>query len=351
MTSVRSFSSSSRSSPERIPTARGAPSDLRSRRSKQIQKRGRRLRRRSGSAGICSTQTTQANGAASTSIFAARSRRRFSTIREKPLRRARSPRSALRALQSGAVDLLSRGAPWTQARDTGQQRFFTPPSHFTTDRAFLVAQEAQISVGAGPLGRTICVQQGTSLRTRSRRLFSRARSELSSQSLFPSFEEAAKAYDDEHCEALSGRHYDALALSGRSSRGPAITWCCRTSSRRPRAGRGAPGRRSVVQHRPLDAFRHARRRGVGVTSANADVALKSENPQIRRLLGVDGDHGDGLGLSPIGPIASSNMSAITATCSSAISGRARPRHGAPAERAVVEGRPDVCAAGAVSAEA
>ncbi len=34
-----------------------------------------------------------------------------------------------------------------------------------------------------------------------------------------------------------------------------------------------------------------------VSKANADAALSSENPQIRRLLGVDGAHSDDLGLS------------------------------------------------------
>jgi general L-amino acid transport system substrate-binding protein len=34
-----------------------------------------------------------------------------------------------------------------------------------------------------------------------------------------------------------------------------------------------------------------------IASANADEALQSESPDIRRLLGVDGDFGEGLGLS------------------------------------------------------
>ena len=36
---------------------------------------------------------------------------------------------------------------------------------------------------------------------------------------------------------------------------------------------------------------------LGINSANADDALQSESPDIRRLLGVDGDFGEGLGLS------------------------------------------------------
>ena len=36
---------------------------------------------------------------------------------------------------------------------------------------------------------------------------------------------------------------------------------------------------------------------LGVTSKNVDEMLKSDNPNVRRLLGVEGDQGKGLGLS------------------------------------------------------
>ena len=36
---------------------------------------------------------------------------------------------------------------------------------------------------------------------------------------------------------------------------------------------------------------------LGVTQANVDQMLKSDNPSIRRLLGVEGDFGTGLGLT------------------------------------------------------
>ena len=36
---------------------------------------------------------------------------------------------------------------------------------------------------------------------------------------------------------------------------------------------------------------------LGVTQANVDEKLKSDNPAIRRLLGVEGNFGEGLGLT------------------------------------------------------
>ena len=47
----------------------------------------------------------------------------------------------------------------------------------------------------------------------------------------------------------------------------------------------------------MDALRGRHRRRAGVTQANVDEKLKSDNPSIRRLLGVEGSFGEGLGLT------------------------------------------------------
>jgi general L-amino acid transport system substrate-binding protein len=49
---------------------------------------------------------------------------------------------------------------------------------------------------------------------------------------------------------------------------------------------------------------------LGVTRANVDAKLKSDNPAILRLLGVEGDYGKGLGLSDDGCTESSRRWAI-----------------------------------------
>ena len=60
---------------------------------------------------------------------------------------------------------------------------------------------------------------------------------------------------------------------------------------------GAPGRRPVGRHRALDAERAGRRRGVrrDRREHRGDDGAR-ENPEIRRLLGVEGDLGAMLGL-------------------------------------------------------
>jgi general L-amino acid transport system substrate-binding protein len=63
----------------------------------------------------------------------------------------------------------------------------------------------------------------------------------------------------------------------------------------------------------------------GVTSANVDEMLKSTNPDIRRLLGLEEPKGTVLELDDNGPTTSSNRSATTVNPSIATSVPAPPQ--------------------------
>ena len=62
---------------------------------------------------------------------------------------------------------------------------------------------------------------------------------------------------------------------------------------------------------------------LGVNKANVDEKLKSDDPETRRLLGVEGQYGEALGLTNDWAYRIIKPSAITARCSNAMSGRAR----------------------------
>ena len=53
----------------------------------------------------------------------------------------------------------------------------------------------------------------------------------------------------------------------------------------------------MVQHRQVDALRDARRGRAGVGSQTIDEALKSTKPDVKRLVGTDGDFGEQMGLT------------------------------------------------------
>jgi len=200
------------------------------------------------------------------------------------------------ALQSGAVDLLARGAPWTQARDASQKLLYAAAT-FYDGQGFLARAKDGGAPKDPPAKASVCAPQGTSYELdlaeyiRARKLDYEIRP-------FPTLEEAAKAYDAGGCDLLSA---DISALHAL------------------RAGLAAPAEHrllpQMISKAPLGPvvrqgddqwfsivrwthFAMVDAEELGVAQNTVDDALKSENPQIRRLLGVDGDHGEGLGLTP-----------------------------------------------------
>ncbi len=200
----------------------------------------------------------------------------------------------LAALQSGAVDLLPRGAPWTEARDAGQQLLYTTIT-FYGGQGFLARRKSEPRiVELGDV--TVCLQQGNSLELDLADFF-RARAADYKARLFPSLDEAVKAYDAGQCDLVSadiaalhvaraklaqpGDHTVLPELITKAPAGPIV--------------RQADDQWFNIVRWTHFAMLDAEE--LGINSANADDALQSESPDIRRLLGVDGDFGEGLGLN------------------------------------------------------
>ncbi|MGA8169887.1 MAG: amino acid ABC transporter substrate-binding protein [Methylocystis sp.] len=201
----------------------------------------------------------------------------------------------LGALQSGAVDLLLRGAPWTEARDAGQQLLYTTIT-FYGGQGFLARRKPDQQKPLEVASATVCLQQGTSLELDLADFF-HARGSDYKPRLFPSLDEAVKAYEAGQCDLLSA---DIAAL-----------YAARTGLSQPgehtvladlitRAPVGPIVRQGDDQWFNIVRWTHfamLNAEELNIASANADESLQSENPDVRRLLGVDGDFGEGLGLS------------------------------------------------------
>jgi len=211
-------------------------------------------------------------------------------IRVAPL----TAKERLAALQTGAVDLLLRGAPWTEARDAGQQLLYTTIT-FYGGQGFLTHRKAQPKA-LEIADVTVCLQQGTSLELDLADFF-RARAADYKPRLFPSLDEAVKAYEAGQCDLLStdlaalhvaraklSQPGDHTVLPDLITKGPVA----------PIVRQGDDQWFNIVR---WTHFAMLSAEELNIVSANADEALQSESPDIRRLLGVDGDFGEGLGLS------------------------------------------------------
>jgi general L-amino acid transport system substrate-binding protein len=200
----------------------------------------------------------------------------------------------LPALQSGQIDVLPRTTTWSHSRDTANGLNFTAVT-FYDGQGFLVRRSANVQRARDLDGASICVTSGT---TNELNLADWARSNRITirPVVFEQNDETRIAYEAGRCDAFST---DASQLAG-----------IRSALPRPNDHVVLP---DIISKEPLaPAVRHGddqwfdivrwtifaliEAEELGVTQANVDEMLRSERPEIRRLLGVSGDHGPFMGL-------------------------------------------------------
>ncbi len=199
------------------------------------------------------------------------------------------------ALQSGAVDVLSRNTTWTLSRDTSLGLDFAAITYFD-GQGFMVRKALKVSSALELNDATVCVQQGTTSELNLADYF-RANHMSLKPVTFATEEEALKAYDSGRCDSYTT---DSSGLYGE-----------RSELADPSQHIVLP---EIISKEPLSpAVRHGDNQWtdivrwthfvmidaeeLGINKANVDAKLKSDDPETRRLLGVEGQYGEALGLT------------------------------------------------------
>ena len=173
---------------------------------------------------------------------------------------------------------------------------FSPASTITTVRGSWCARSLAWKSALKLDGASVCVQQGTTTELNLADYF-RANDMKLEAVVFATDDEATKAYDTGRCDAYttdaSGLYSERLKMSAPDEHVvlPEII------SKEPL---GPSVRKDDVQWFEIVQWTHyalITAEELGVTKANVDEKLKSDNPAIRRLLGVEGNFGEGLGLT------------------------------------------------------
>ena len=197
-------------------------------------------------------------------------------------------------LALGEIDVLIRNTTWTLSRQTGGM-FFTG-INFYDGQGFMVRKKLDVASALKLDGASVCVQQGTTTELNLSDYF-RANNMKLEAVVFATDEEATKAYDSGRCDAYttdaSGLYSERLKMSNPDDHIvlPEII------SKEPL---GPSVRKDDVAWFQIVQWTHyalITAEELGVTQANVDEKLKSDNPAIRRLLGVEGSFGEGLGLT------------------------------------------------------
>jgi len=199
------------------------------------------------------------------------------------------------ALSAGEIDILSRTTTWTMSRDTDLGITFVGVMYYD-GQGFMVREADGISSALELSGAAICIESGTTTELNAADYFAANNLEFNTV-VFVDQDEVVKAYEDGRCDVYTT---DSSALASERSRlaNPADHIILPEIISKEPLGpvvRQGDDRWLKINRWAYYALLEAEE--LGVTSANIDEMLGSDNPAIKRLLGVEGDFGAPIGLS------------------------------------------------------
>lgn len=199
------------------------------------------------------------------------------------------------AVSSGEVDVLFRNSTWTLTRDSAEVGMEWMPVTFYDGQGMMVRADSGYATLEDMDGATICVQSGTTTELNLTDNFAALGIDFEPV-VFEDNDNTMAAYDQGRCDGVT-TDKSGLIASRIGLADPAAHVILEvTMSKEPLAGavfQGDPAWADVVR---WVIFGVIEAEESGVTGANVDEMLATENPVIRRLLGVEGELGAKLGL-------------------------------------------------------
>jgi general L-amino acid transport system substrate-binding protein len=198
------------------------------------------------------------------------------------------------ALQSGEIDLLSRNTTWTMSRDTSLGLNFTGVMYYD-GQAFMVRKALGLKSVRELAGASICVQTGTTNEQNLADYF--ATTGLSYRPVvFERLVEAIAAYNSGRCDAFTTDSSQVISERTRLPNPDEHAILPDLISKEPLGPAVRQGDAEWANIVRWVHFAMLNAEELGVTRANVEEMLASPNPEIRRLLGVEGEFGKGIGL-------------------------------------------------------
>src|SRR5215475_1021694 len=197
-------------------------------------------------------------------------------------------------LQTGDVDVLVRNTTWTLSRDA--QGINPTGINYYDGQGFIVRKALKVNSALELNDAAICVQTGTTTELNLADYFRANRMRLKTVT-FASLDEALKAYETNRCDAFttdaSGLYGSRLKLAKPDDHVvlPEII------SKEPLAPFVRQGDDQWFNIVKWVHFAMVNAEELNVNKGNVDEQMKSENPDIKRLLGVQDNFGEQLGLT------------------------------------------------------
>src|SRR5689334_21659581 len=199
------------------------------------------------------------------------------------------------ALQSGKIDMLSRNSTWTMSRETQLNLLFAGVAYYD-GQGFLVRRESGTDTALQLGGKTVCTQAGTTSELNLADYF-RANDIALKIVQLATAEESRSAYDERKCDVLTSDVSQLYAERLKLVVPDAHVILPEVISKEPLGPVVRQGDDQWFNLVKWTLYALINAEELGVKSAGVDDALKSADPNIRRLLGTEGEFGAQLGLA------------------------------------------------------
>ncbi|MCG8380789.1 MAG: amino acid ABC transporter substrate-binding protein [Gammaproteobacteria bacterium] len=199
------------------------------------------------------------------------------------------------ALQSGEIDMLSRNTTWTLTRDTSLGLNFAGVNYYD-GQGFMVPKKLGVESAKELDGAAVCTNLGTTTELNMSDYFAANKMKYTPV-VFEKADEVVAAYDAGRCDVYTTDRSGLAAQRLKMKDPDAHMVLPETISKEPLGPVVRHGDDQWLDIVKWTLFAMIEAEEQGITSKNVDDKLKSDNPATKRLLGVEGDMGEKLGLS------------------------------------------------------
>jgi general L-amino acid transport system substrate-binding protein len=200
------------------------------------------------------------------------------------------------ALQSGEIDVLSRNTSWTFTRNVGNRLAFVG-IYYYDGQGFMVRKALGLSSANQLNGARVCLQSGTTTELNVSDFF-RMHGLRYTPVVVDSEDQARQNYAREACDAYTGDVSELAAMRSIMDRPSDHVILPEVISKEPLGPSVREGDSQWEDVVRWTLYSLILAEELGVTSKNVDqMRASSTNPEVRRLLGVEGGYGRMLGLS------------------------------------------------------
>ncbi len=199
------------------------------------------------------------------------------------------------ALQSGEIDMLSRNTTWTLTRDSSLGLNFAGASYYD-GQGFMVSKGLGVKSALELDGAAVCIQSGTTTELNLADYFKQNKMEYN-PIVFDTSDQTVKGFEAGRCDVLTSDQSQLYGLRIKLAKPEDAVVLPEVISKEPLGPVVRQGDDAWFNIVKWSLYAMINAEELGVTSANVEAMKTTANPSIKRLIGLEGIKGDGLGLT------------------------------------------------------